>query len=48
MKEEYAEIQKQEEIKKALEEAQKEQMEDAELQKELAAEEAYQDMKLNT
>lgn len=48
MKEEYAEKQKQEDLKKALEEAAKEQMEDAELQKELAAEDAYQEMKLST
>lgn len=48
MKEEYAEKQKQEELKKALDDAAKEQMEDAELQRELAAEEAYQEMKLNT
>lgn len=48
MKEEYAEKQKKEDERKALDEAAKEQMEDAEMQKEMAAEEAYQDMKLTT
>lgn len=44
MREEWNEIQKQEDIKRAMEEAKKEQAEDAETEKELAEEEAYEEL----
>ena len=44
MREEWNEIQKQADIKRAMEEAKKEQAEDAETEKELAEEEAYEEL----
>ena len=44
MREEWNEIQKQEDIKRAMEEAKKEQAEDAELEKELREEEDYEEL----